>query len=56
LLNHYIALVKLEDKLGLPAFQGGLLERPAFWERQLRPWIKEGFQELQKISDLAHPD
>jgi len=54
-LNHYIVLVQLEDKLGIPAFSGGLLDRPAFWERYIRPWIKEGFQELTTISDLSKP-
>ena len=55
LLNHYITLVQLEDKLGLPAFSGGILDRPAFWERYIRPWIQEGFQELATISDLSKP-
>lgn len=54
-LNHYVMLVRLEEKLGVPAFSGGLLDRPAFWERYIRPWIKEGFQELALISDLSKP-
>lgn len=55
ILNQYISLVRLEEKLGIPAFTGGLLDRPIFWERHIRPWILEGFQELQIISDLKKP-
>ena len=55
LLNHYITLVRRENELDIPAFSGGLLERPAFWERYIRPWIQEGFQELAMISDLSKP-
>jgi hypothetical protein len=54
-LNHYIVLIQLEEKLDTPVFSGGLLDRPAFWERYIRPWIKEGFQELATISDLSKP-
>lgn len=54
-LNQYISLVRLEERFGTPIFTGGLLDRPIFWERHIRPWIIEGFRELQLISDLAKP-
>ena len=55
ILNQYISLIRLEEKIGVSIFTGGLLNRPIFWERHIRPWILEGFQELQTISDLAKP-
>lgn len=55
LLNQYISLVRLEEKTRVPIFTSGLLDRPIFWERHIRPWILEGFRELQIISDLAKP-
>lgn len=55
ILNQYISLVRLEEKTGIPVCTGGLIDRPIFWERHIRPWILEGFQELQTISDLSKP-
>ena len=50
-----MALVHQEQTYGTPLFSGGLLERPALWERYIRPWILEGFQERAMISDLSKP-
>ena len=49
ILDHYIILARTQEKLGTPVFSCGLLDRPAMWERSIRPWILEGFQELELI-------
>lgn len=42
-------------KLRIPIFTTGLLDRPLLWERRIRPWILEGFQEAERISDAGKP-
>jgi hypothetical protein len=55
ILEQYIALVTTAEVSGAPIFSIGVLERPALWERFVRPWITEGFQELSKLKQLAKP-
>jgi hypothetical protein len=45
----------LQDLTGASIFSKGLIDRPALWERKIRPWITEGFQELKTINDLSKP-
>jgi hypothetical protein len=54
-LNQYIHIVRSEERSGETYFFGGLKDRPALWERLIRPWIQEGFQELRKINSLSKP-
>jgi hypothetical protein len=55
ILNHYILLARTEEKTGISCFSGGLLDRPALWERFVRPWILEGIQEKRKLIELSKP-
>lgn len=53
ILNQYLALVLAEQETGVPLYDLPLLDRPAFFERKIRPWILEGYQERAKISELS---
>lgn len=51
ILSQYIALVRKERRTGIPIFTCGILDRPAFFENFLRPWILEGLQELDAMEE-----
>ena len=55
ILNHLILLARTEEKTGTSCFSVGLLDRPALWERFVRPWILEGIQEKRKLIELSKP-
>lgn len=57
ILNEYIALVLSSSSTGADIFPAsmGLLQRPSFFERYLRPWILEGMEERRRSMAPAIP-
>jgi hypothetical protein len=53
ILNQLLNLITAEQNTGVPLYTLPLLERPTFFERMIRPWILEGFQEREKMAEFT---